>query len=92
MVWIDGSSNQQASRAGVLLLLPKGDTVECVIRLQFSTTYNEVEYEAVLLTFDLAKVAGVVLAVTHCDSQVMVGHIKRGADEKISEHGQKLDE
>lgn len=75
MVWIDESSNQWAGEAGVLLKIPEGDTVECVVRLQFPTTNNEAEYEAVLSDIDLAKVKGATSAIVHCNSQVVVGHI-----------------
>ena len=33
MIWIDGSSNQWAEGAGVLLQSLKGDTIECSVRL-----------------------------------------------------------
>ena len=33
MIWIDGLSNQWVGGAGVLLRLPEGDTVECVVCL-----------------------------------------------------------
>ena len=75
MIWTDGSSNQRVGRAAVLLQSPEGDTVECVVRLQFSTTNNEVEYEAVLSSLDLAKAARSESTIVHCDSQVVVEHI-----------------
>lgn len=55
MIWTDGPSNQQEGGARVLLWLPKGDTIECVDHLQFSTTNNEEEYEAVLSGLNLAS-------------------------------------
>ena len=75
MIWTDDLSNQRARGAGVLLRSPEGDTIECVVRLQFSMTNNEAEYEATLSGLDLAKAAGVESAVIHCNSQVMVRHI-----------------
>ena len=75
MIWTNSSSNQRVERARVVLRSPKGDTIECVVHFQFSTTNNEVEYEAVLSSLDLAKVTGVEAAVIHSDSQVVVGHI-----------------
>lgn len=66
----DGSSNQRTKGAEVLLRSPKGETIECTIRLQFSTNKNEVKYEVALLGLDLAK-----SAVIHCNSQVVVRHI-----------------
>lgn len=46
-----------------------------MIRLPFSITNNEAEYEAVLSGLDLAKAIGAVSAVIQCDSQVVVRHI-----------------
>ena len=75
MIWTNGSSNQWARGARVLLRSPEGNTIECAVYLQFSTTNNEVEYEAFLLGLDLTKAAGAVSAVIHYDLQVVVGHI-----------------
>ena len=75
MIWMDRSSNQQARGVKVLLQSPEGDTIECAVRLQFSTTNNEVEYETVLSGLDLAKAARAMSTVIHYDSQVVVGHI-----------------
>ena len=33
MIWTDGSSNQWAEGAGVLLQSLEGDTIECAVRL-----------------------------------------------------------
>ena len=75
MIWTDDSSNQRARGVGVLLWSPEGDTIKCAVYLQFSTTNNEAEYEIVLSSLDLAKVAGAGAAIIHCNSQVVVGHI-----------------
>ena len=64
---MDGSSNQWAREVGVLPRSPEGDTVECAIHLQFSTTNNKAEYEVVLSGFDLVKATGAMSAVIHCD-------------------------
>ena len=60
MIWTNASSNQWAGGAKVLLRSPEGDTIECVIHLQFSTTNNEAEYEVILLDLNLAKATGVM--------------------------------
>ena len=72
---MDGSSNQRAGGVRVVLQSPKGDFVECMIRLQFPTTNNKAEYEAVLLGLDLAKATEASSVVMHYDSQVIVKHI-----------------
>ena len=71
----DGSSNRQAGGAGVVLLSLEGDVVECMIRLDFPTTNNEAEYEALVAGLDLAKATGATSVVIYCDSQVITNQI-----------------
>ena len=73
----DGSFNRQVRGAGVVLLSPKGDVVECIIRLDFPTTNNEAEYEELVVGLDLAKAAGATSIVIYCDSQVITNQINR---------------
>ena len=53
----------------------EGDKIECMIRLDFPTTNNEAEYEALVAGLDLAKAAGTENMVVHCDSQVITSQI-----------------
>ena len=64
----DGSSNQHAGGAGVVIQTPEGDKIECMIRLDFPTTNNEAEYEALVAGLDFAKAAGVENMIMHCNS------------------------
>ena len=50
-----------------MIQTPKGDEIRCMIRLDFPTTNNEAEYEALVAGLDLAKAAGVKNVVVHCD-------------------------
>ena len=65
---MNGSSNRQAGGAGVVLRSSKGDEIECMIRLDFPTTNNKAEYEALMAGLDLTKVVRAVSVVIHCDS------------------------
>ena len=47
-VYVDGTANQKGSRIGLVLILPEGITIEKSLRLGFSATNNEAEYEALL--------------------------------------------
>ena len=67
----DGSSNRRVGGADVVIQTLEGDKIECMIRLDFPTTNNEVKYEALVAGLDLAKVAGTENVVIHCDSQVV---------------------
>ena len=74
-VQTNGSSNKHAGGIMVVLQSLDGDIIKCAIRLQFSKTNNEAEYEAILIGLNLAKTIGVSSLILHNDSQVVVGHI-----------------
>ena len=61
--------------AGIVLLSPEGDVVECMIRLDFLTTNNEAEYKALVAGLDLAGAAGATSVVIYYDSQVITNQI-----------------
>ena len=65
---MDGSSNRRVGGVGVVTKTPKGDKIECMIRLDFPTTNNEVVYEALVAGLDLARAAGAENVVVHYDS------------------------
>ena len=71
----DGLSNQHARGAGVVIQTPERDKIECMIRLDFPTTNNEAECEALVAWLDLAKAAGAEKMIVHCDSQVITSQI-----------------
>ena len=71
----DGSSNQRLRGAGVIIQTPEGDKIKCMIRLDFPTTNNEAEYEALVAELDLTRVAGAENMIMHCNSQVITSHI-----------------
>ncbi|XP_075665377.1 uncharacterized protein LOC142635045 [Castanea sativa] len=74
-VFTDGSSNKKAGGAGIVLKSPEGDEIECMICLDFPTTNNEVEYEALISGLDLAKAVEAANVVIHCDSQVVTSQV-----------------
>ena len=59
----------------MVIQTPEGDKIECMIRLDFPTTNNEAEYEALVAGLDLAKAAGAENMIIHCDSQVITSQI-----------------
>ena len=46
-----------------------------MVRLDFPTTNNEAEYEALVVGLDLAKAAGVTNVVIYCDSQIVTSQV-----------------
>ena len=55
IIHVDGSSAQHAGGIGVVFQSPEGDRLMYKVRLQYQTTNNEVEYEALLKELELAK-------------------------------------
>ena len=47
-VSVDGVANQRGSEVGLVLISPEKITIEKSLRLEFSATNNEAEYEALL--------------------------------------------
>ena len=76
----DGSSNKQVGGAGVILLSPKGDKVECMIRLDFPTINNEAKYVALITGLDLAQAAGAENMVVYYDSHVATSQVNEDYD------------
>ena len=44
----DRTSNRQAGGVGIVIRSLEGDEIECMVRLDFLTTNNEAEYEALV--------------------------------------------
>ena len=70
---MDCSSTHYARGFNVILQSPKGNHLEYAIRLQFQTTNNEAENEALLQGLKLAKSLGVEVIVIQGDSQLIIG-------------------
>ena len=47
-VYVDGASNQKGLEVGLVLMSPEKVVIEKSLRLDFSATNNEAEYEALL--------------------------------------------
>ena len=47
-VYVDGAVNQKGSGVGLVLISPERITIEKLLRLGFSATNNEAQYEALL--------------------------------------------
>ena len=60
---------------GLLLQSPTGEQLEQVIRLRFTASNNEAEYEAILSGLDLALALSISKLRIYSDSQFIVGHV-----------------
>jgi ribonuclease HI len=76
VVYVDGSSTSTRSGAGIVLISPEEEELEFAIKMDFPTTNNEAEYEAVLTGLGIAKDLGAKNLEVKSDSQVIVGHIQ----------------
>ena len=76
-MYTDGSSAVGVGGVRVILLSPEQDVLKYGVQLQFPTTNNEAEYEAVLTRLRIAKALGVRNLKLNSDSKLMVGQITK---------------
>ena len=75
-VYVDGAANQRGSGVGLVVISPEWITIEKSLRLCFSATNNEVEYEVLLVRMAMVhKMRGRVVEV-FSDSRLVVGKVK----------------
>ena len=75
-VQTNGSAMKKVGEIGVVLISPEGETLKNAVRLQFSATNNEAEYEALLTGLSLAKALGAKNLIVQADSQLIIGQMK----------------
>ncbi|RVW53984.1 hypothetical protein CK203_072909 [Vitis vinifera] len=79
---VDGASRSSGSGVGLLLQSPTGEHLEQAIRLGFSASNNEAEYEAILSGLDLALALSVSKLRIFSDSQLVVKHVQEEYEAK----------
>ena len=72
-VYVDGAANQKGSGVGLVLISPEKLIVEKSLRLGFSATNNEAEYEALLEGMSMVQKMG---GKSVLDSRLIVGQVK----------------
>ena len=72
-VYIDGALNQKGSGIKLVLISPEKVIVEKSLRLNFSTTNNEAEYEALLMGIAVVQRMGGKSVKVFSDSRLVVG-------------------
>ena len=83
VVNVDGSSILYAGGIGIILKLLEGDKLKYATRLQYQTTNNEAEYEALLKGLELAKSLGAESVVVQGDSQLIINQVNRMCEAKV---------
>ena len=79
---MDGLSTQHVGGIGIILQSLEGDHLEYAVRLQFQTTNNEAEYEALLQGLELAKSLEADLVLVQGDSQLVIGQVNGTCEAK----------
>ena len=75
-VYVDGAANQRGSGVGLVLIFPKRATIEKSLRLGFSATNNEAEYEALLQGMTMVQKMGGKVVEMFLDLRLVVGQVK----------------
>ena len=82
IIHVDGSSTQHVGGIGVVLQSPEGDKLTYKVCLQYQTTNNEVEYEALLKGLELAKSIEAKSILIPGDSQLVMGQVNGTCEAK----------
>ena len=75
-VYVDGASNQKGSGIGLVLMSPEKVVIEKFLRLNFSATNNEAEYEALLVGMAMVQKMGGKSIKLFSDSRLVVGQVR----------------
>ena len=75
-LYVDGAANQRGSGVGLVLVSPEKITIEKSLKLNFSATNNEAEYEALLKGMVMVqKMRGKAVRV-FSNSKLVVGQVR----------------
>ena len=75
-LYVDGAANQRGSGVGLVLVSPEKITIEKSLRLNFSATNNEAEYEVLLKGMEMVQKMGGKAVRAFSDSKLVVGQIR----------------
>ena len=73
MVYVDGAVNQKGSGVGLVLISSKKIIIEKSLRLGFTATNNEAEYEALLIGMTMVQKMGGKIVKIFSNSRLVVG-------------------
>ncbi|GJW69310.1 reverse transcriptase domain-containing protein [Tanacetum coccineum] len=76
ILFTDGASNSKGSRAGLVLISPSGVEFTYALRLNFASTNNEAEYEALLAGLRMARNMKVQNIDVKVNSKLVASQIK----------------
>ena len=74
--YVDGVANQRGFGVGLVLITPEGATIEKSLRLGFSATNNEAEYEALMQGMAMVQKMGGKVVEMFSDSRLVVDQVR----------------
>ena len=75
-LYVDRAATQRGSKVGIVIVSPKRITIEKSLRLGFSATNNEAEYEALTTGVAMVKKLGGKAVEIFSESRLVVGQVK----------------
>ena len=75
-VYVDGAANYRGSRMGLVLISPERIMIEKSLRLGFSATNNETEYEDLLVGMIIVHKMSEKTIEVFSDSRLVVGQVR----------------
>jgi ribonuclease HI len=74
-MYFDGSLRLQGVGAGVLLIVRRGDQLKYALQLQFPTSNNAIEYEALIHGLNIAMSLKIKRLMVYEDSLVIISQV-----------------
>lgn len=75
-MYTDGASNDHCSGVGIVLVTPENRSVCYTLKLEFTATNNEAEYEALIADLKIIKELGVKSVEIFSDAQLVVYQVR----------------
>lgn len=76
-VYVDGASNAQGARVGIVLVSPEGTRLKHSLRLSFRASNNEAKYEAFIVRLRTDKELATQVVEIFSDSRLVVSQVER---------------
>ena len=91
-IYVDGAANQRGFRMGLVMISPERITIEKSLKLGFSATNNEAEYEALLEEMSMVQKLGRKSVNMFSESRLVVGQVYRELEAKDERMQNYLDQ
>ncbi|XP_071740819.1 uncharacterized protein [Rutidosis leptorrhynchoides] len=83
-LYTDGASSKEGAGIGLFLVSPNREEITYAIRLKFSASNNEAEYEALIAGLRLAKSIDVQQLMAYVDSQLVASQLNNSFEARDS--------